>query len=45
MLRLLKTPMAQQIDKTVEEWEAKNSITSQSYEQISKMHYCANAKH
>jgi len=37
--RLTVKLLAKQIDETIEEWEAKNNITADTYKQMSKMHF------
>jgi hypothetical protein len=37
--RLAVKLLAKQIDETIEDWEAKNNITAESYEELSKMHF------
>jgi hypothetical protein len=42
--RLAVKLLAKQIDETVEEWENKNNITADTYEQMSKMHFRSHPK-
>ena len=37
--RLAVKLLSKQVDETIEEWEAKNNISSESYEQQSKKHF------
>lgn len=37
--RLAVKLLSKQIDEPVEVWESKNNITTESYEQLSKMHF------
>jgi hypothetical protein len=37
--RLAVKLLSKQVDETVEEWETKNNITEESYEQLSKKHF------
>ena len=37
--RLAVKLLSKQLDETVEEWEARNDITEESYEQLSKKHF------
>jgi len=42
--RLAVKLLAKQIDETIEEWETKNNITADTYEQMSKMHFRSHLK-
>jgi hypothetical protein len=42
--RLAVKLLAKQIDETIEEWETKNNITADTYEQWSKMHFRSHRK-
>jgi len=37
--RLAVKLLSKQADETIEEWEAKNNITEERYEQLSKKHF------
>jgi hypothetical protein len=37
--RLAVKLLSKQVDETIEEWEVKNNITEESYEQLSKKHF------
>ena len=39
--RLVVKLLSKQVDETIEAWEAKNNITEESYEQLSKKHFSA----
>jgi len=36
--------LAKQVDETMEEWETKNGITEESYEQMRKQHFRTHSK-
>jgi hypothetical protein len=42
--RLAVKLLAKQIDESIEEWETKNDITADTYEQWSKMHFRSHPK-
>lgn len=42
--RLAVKLLAQQMDDAVEEWEGKNEITADAYDQLSKEHFRSPAK-
>jgi len=42
--RLAVKLLAKQIDESIEEWETKNNITAETYEQWSKMHFRSHSK-
>jgi hypothetical protein len=42
--RLAVKLLARQIDESVEEWETKNNVTAETYEEMSKMHFRSQPK-
>jgi hypothetical protein len=42
--RLAVKLLAKQIDEAVEEWEIKNNVTAETYEEMSKMHFRSHPK-
>jgi len=42
--RLAVQLLAKQVDETMEEWETKNGITEESYEQMRKQHFRTHSK-
>jgi len=42
--RLAVKLLAKQVEETMEEWEAKNNITEESYEQMRKQHFRTHSK-
>lgn len=42
--RLAVKLLAKQINETIEEWETKNNITADTYEEMSKMHFRSHPK-
>ena len=42
--RLAVKLLAKQIDENIEQWEAKNNITAETYEQWGKMHFRSQPK-
>lgn len=41
--RLAVKLLSKQVDETIEDWEAKNNITEESYEKLSKKHFRSSA--
>ena len=42
--RLAVKLLSKQMDETMEEWEVKNNITEESYEQMRKLHFRSHPK-
>jgi len=42
--RLAVKLLAKQMDETMQEWEAENNITEESYEQMKKLHFRTHPK-